>query len=287
MERLELSCALPMTANKLKEILMDIKSGVRTWEEENKDCIVKSMIEHIGTTDSELRDNLIYSSFYQLIREKNQVEHELLDELLDLCLNDLLFKGIGENGTDTVFTRSFTTLLIALILYRDNEDNFLSQDMILKTKDKLIDYINLEKDLRGFVSVKGWAHSIAHVTDAVEELVKSPKIEREYYLKILKVLWSKVLVSTSVYIHNEDERILIPILEMMSNGLKQAEVITLIQHIPVELKTQKELIKEEGYWFLYFNCKTFLKSFYIKVNTNRELISLKKSIEKCLFEISL
>lgn len=289
MERLELSCnnGIPMKAIKLKKILMGIKSGGRTWEEESKDCIVKSMIEHIGTTDSELRDNLIYSSFYQLIREKNQVELELLNELLELCLSDLLFKGIGENGTDTVFTRSFTTLLIALILYRDNEDNFLSQDMMLKIKVKLIDYINLEKDLRGYISVKGWAHSIAHVTDAVEELVKSPKIDRKYYLEILKVLWSKVLVSTSVYIHNEDERILIPILEMISNGLKQTEVITLIQHIPVELKTQKELIEEKEFWFLYSNCKTFLKSFYIKVDTNRELIPLKKSIEKCLIEISL
>ena len=74
---------------------------------------------------------------------------------------------------------------------------------------------------------------------------------------------------------------------MIRNGLNQVEVVTLIQHIPVELKTQKELIEEEEYWFLYSNCKTFLKSFYIKVTTNHELIPLKKSIEKCLFEISL
>ncbi|WP_252501636.1 DUF2785 domain-containing protein [Sporosarcina sp. Marseille-Q4943] len=281
------SLEVPMKAAELKKILMEIKSGRRTWEEESIVCIVQSMVEHIGSTDSELRDQLIYSSFYQLIREKNQLEHELLDELLELCLGDLLFKGIGENGTDSVFTRSFTTLLIALILYRDNEDNFLPQDMMLKIKDKLIDYINLENDLRGYISVKGWAHSIAHVTDAFEELVKSPKLDRKYYLEILKVLWSKVLVSTSVYIHNEDERILIPILEMINNGLKQADVITLLQHIPIELKTQKELIEEEEYWFLYFNCKAFLKSFYIKVNTNRELIPLKTSIEKCLLEISL
>ncbi|MFJ7825713.1 DUF2785 domain-containing protein [Psychrobacillus sp. NPDC096623] len=289
MERLELSCnnAVPMNANELKKTLMEFKSWGKTWEEESKVRIVKSMVEHIGSTDSELRDKLIYSSFYQLIVEKNQIEHELLNELLELCLSDLLFKGIGENESDTVFTRSFTTLLIALILYRDNVDNFLSREMVLKIKDKLIDYIYLEKDIRGYISLKGWAHSIAHVSDAIDELVKSSKIDQKFYLEILKVLWNKVFVSTSVYIHDEDERILIPILEMVNNGLDQVEIITLIQNVPTELKIQKEQLAEEDYWFLYSNCKTFLKSFYIKVSMNCELIPLKKSIEKCLSEISL
>ncbi|MFJ8065609.1 DUF2785 domain-containing protein [Psychrobacillus sp. NPDC096426] len=289
MERLEISYknAVPMKANELKKFLMEIKSGERTWEEESKVCIVKSMVENIGSTDWELRDKLIYSSFYQLIIEKNQMEQELLNELLELCLSDLLFKGIGEYETDTVFTRSFTTLLIALILYRDNEDNFLSQDMVFKIKDRLIDYINLEKDLRGYISVKGWAHSMAHVADAVDELVKNSKIDQKIYIEILKVLWNKVFVSTSVYVHDEDERILIPILEMLNNGLEQEEIETLLQNVPIELKNQKEQIEEEEYWFLYFNCKTFLKSFYIKVNTNSELKPLQKSIEKCLSEISL
>ncbi|SDN14925.1 Protein of unknown function [Psychrobacillus sp. OK028] len=289
MERLELSYrnAVPLKGIELKKILMEIKSGSRTWEEEYKASIVKSMVEHIGSTDSELRDKLIYSSFYQLIVEKNQIEHELLNELLELCLSDLLFKGIGENETDTVFTRSFTTLLIALILYRDNVDNFLSREMMLKIKDKLVDYIYLEKDLRGYISAKGWAHSIAHVSDAIDELVKSSKIDQKFYLELFKVLWNKVFVSTSVYIHDEDERILIPILEMVNNGLDQAEIITLIQNVPTELKIQKEQLAEEEYWLLYSNCKTFLKSFYIKVNMNCELIPLNKSIEKCLSEISL
>ncbi|SDO21577.1 Protein of unknown function [Psychrobacillus sp. OK028] len=278
---------VPLRTIELKKILMEIKSGGRTWEEESIVCIVKSMVEHIGSTDCELRDHLIYSSFYQLIKEKDKISHELLNELLELCLSDLLFKGIGENETDTVFTRSFTTLLIALILYRDNEDNFLSQETVFKIKEKLLDYISLEKDLRGYVAVKGWAHSVAHVTDAIDELVKSSKIDKKFYLKILKVLWSKAFVSTSVYIHNEDERILIPILEMVNNGLEQVEIETLIQNVPFELKIQKEQLEEEEYWFLYSNCKTFLKSFYIKVNKNCELVPLKKSIEKCLFEISL
>ena len=276
-----------MQATELKKVLKDIKNGKRAWEQEDKVLIVRSMVEHIGSVDSELRDKLIYTLFYHLIIEENLMEHELLKELLDLCLEDLLFKGIGENQTDTVFTRSFTTLLIALILYRDNEDNFLTQAMVYNVKDKLLDYINRENDLRGYVSIKGWAHSIAHVSDAIDELVKSSKIERKFYVDVLTVLWNKLFVSTSVYAHDEDERILVPILEMLKNGLPQAEIEVLLERLPESLKIQKELLGEEDYWFLYFNCKTFLKTFYLKINTNNELLPLQKRIEKCLSNISL
>lgn len=273
--------------DELRMVLKDIQNGQNDWDEKNKSLIVQSMINHIGSIDSELRDNLIYGSFCQLIIEKNILEHNMLKKLLELSINELLFKGIEENGTDTVFIRSFTSLLVALILYRDNEDNFLSKSTVYKIKDRLIDYINLENDLRGYVSVKGWAHSIAHVADAFEELIKNPKINQESFIEILKTLWNKIFVSTSVYIHDEDERILIPILEMLNRGLEQKEIETLVQNIPIQLKNQKEQIEEEQYWFLYSNCKTFLKSFYIKVESNRDLIPLRNSLEKCLSEISL
>lgn len=271
-----------MEANELKKILNELKSGERTWETAQEDMIVNSMLEHIGSTDGELRDQLIYSMFYQLIIEKKLLGHELLTELLEVALNDLLYKGIGEKETDTVFTRSFTTLLIALILYRDNENAFLDQNMILRVKDNLIYYINLEKDLRGYVPGKGWAHSIAHVADTFDELVKSNKVDSEHFGEMLNALWNKLFVFDSVYIHEEEERILIPILEMLERGLKIKEIELLIQQIPNELKKKKSIIKEEEYWFLYANCKLFLKSFLIKVQKIPKLDPLKKSIEDCL-----
>jgi hypothetical protein len=204
---------------------------------------------------------------------------------LDISLNVLLLKGIGEKGTDTVFTRAFTTLLIALILYRDNEDNFLGQRRVDRVKDQLIMYINNEKDLRGFVSGKGWAHSVAHVADAFDELVKNPKISNEHYPAILQPLWSKMFVSDSVYIHDEDERMITPIIQMLNNGLDVQEIVRLVNNITTEMKAQKEQLDEEKYWFLVFNSKTFLKSFYVKISRDSKFDSIRKSIEQCLAEI--
>ncbi|WP_338777721.1 DUF2785 domain-containing protein [Metabacillus sp. FJAT-52054] len=274
-----------MDESELKSILTKIKYGESDWQEADRLFILKSMIEHIGSTDGELRDQLIYTSFYRLIIESNQLEPEILNELLDTCLNDLLFKGIGEKETDTVFTRAFTTLLIAIILNRDNQANFLSPSTVYSIKEKLIKYINLERDLRGYVAGKGWAHSIAHVADTFEELVKNPKLDTEVYPEILKTLWSKILISNSVYVHDEDERILIPILEMLERGLDVQEIEELMQHLPIELMAQKEQLEDEKYWLLVFNIKTFLKSFHIKINGNSKLLSFQKSIEQCLTKI--
>jgi polyhydroxyalkanoate synthesis regulator phasin len=273
------------TEKELKGILTEIKSGEKAWKDVNQILTIKSMITHIGSIDFELRDKLIYTSFFRLIIEDNQLESELLTELLDISLNDLLLKGIGENGTDTVFTRAFTTLLIALILYRDNEDSFLGQRSVDGVKDQLIMYINNEKDLRGFVSGKGWAHSVAHVADAVDELVKNPKISHEHYPVILQSLWKKMFVSDSVYIHDEDERMITPIIQLLNNGLDVQEIKRLVDNITTELKTQKEQLDEEKYWFLVFNSKTFLKSFYLKISGDPKFDSIRKSIEQCLAEI--
>ncbi|MGN4422565.1 DUF2785 domain-containing protein [Bacillus cereus group sp. MYBK30-1] len=277
-----LSKPVKIKGNELEEVLKKIQSGQTTWDEKNKTDIVKAMINHIGSTDSELRE-LIYSSFSQLILG-NELAHELLVEILDFCLSDLLFKGIGENGTDTVFTRSFTSLLIALILYKDNENQFLSQSIIYKAKDELIHYINLEQDLRGYVPEKGWAHSVAHVADVCVELVKNEKIEK-YYSEILETLWKKIFYTKGVYIHNEDGRIIKPILAMLNRGLEIEGVEALIKGIPMEMKCQKEELDDEHYLFLKANCKLFLKSFYIEINSNSNLLSLQKNIETCLSEI--
>ncbi|MGD6795503.1 DUF2785 domain-containing protein [Metabacillus indicus] len=197
-----------------------------------------------------------------------------------------MFKGIGEKETDTVFTRAFTTLLITLILYRDNqEEDFISATKINNIKDKLMKYIVLEKDLRGYVSGKGWAHSMAHAADAFEVLVNNPKISRDDFPEIVSILWSKVLTSTSVYLHDEDERLLLPILSMVEKGMNATEIEGLLQHLPDDLSTRKEQVTDEEYWFLVFNVKAFLKSFYIKINGIAKLLPLQKKIEHSLTNI--
>ncbi|WP_374966539.1 DUF2785 domain-containing protein [Lysinibacillus sp. RS5] len=269
----------------LKKILTDISSGNKTWQQEDQTHLVQSMMLHIGSLDSELRDNLIYGSFYELIHEKNLLEHALLTELLEDSLNNLLCKGIEESESDLVFTRTFTSLLIALILFRDNADDFLSQKKIADCKDKVLAYLAAEKDVRGYVPVKGWAHSVAHMADAIDELVKNPKLNKASYSEIVSALYNVVLQENHAFIHNEDERILVPIFTMLEHGLEEQEIIRLLQELPATLKVKKEQLDVQHHRILVFNCKSFVKSFYIKTNGKPKFAALHKCIEACLDEL--
>lgn len=269
----------------LKEILKELQSGARTWQQKDYTDLIQSMMLHIGSLDSELRDDLIYGSFYEWIHEKNLLEHALLTELLEKCLNNLLYKGIEERESDFVFTRTFTSLLIALILFRDNADDFLSQQKIADCKDKILAYLAAEKDVRGYVPVKGWAHSVAHTADAIDELVKNPKLNKASYIEIVSSLFNAILQENYAFIHNEDERILVPIFTMLGHGLEEQEIIKLLQVLPATLKAKKEQLDVQHHRILVFNCKSFVKSFYIKTNGNPKFATLHKSIEACLHEL--
>ena len=276
---------IPMDEEELKLFLENSKSEDIDWDEKTKIRVVKSMLIHIGSPDSKLRDHLIYQMFCRLVLE-NKLKNNLLSELLESCLNDqFLFKGIGENDTDTVFTRSFTTLLIALILYQDNRNDFLTESKMEEIKDKLIIYVNLEKDVRGYVKDKGWAHSIAHMSDAFDELVKSKKINQSSYPEIIKAIWKKIYHSESVYIHDEEERMIVPIVQMIENGLKKEMLESLIKNMRNELDKYKNELVEENYWFLVANCKKFLKSLLLTILNNPSLSSMQSIVSKVLKEI--
>ncbi|MFD1019682.1 DUF2785 domain-containing protein [Thalassobacillus hwangdonensis] len=274
-----------LNENELKSILTEFKQEKIHWQDIDQSTTLNSMIEHIGSTDSVLRDQLIYDTFFRLMVERDQIETERLSEILDMCINEKLFTGIGENGTDTVFTRSFTTLVTALILYKDNQQDFLSEATINRVKEQLVKYYELEEDLRGYVTGKGWAHSVAHVTDAFVELVKNSKFDKEEFPEIMRTLWQKVLVSSHAYVHQEDERLLHPILEMLDKGLEVHVLEDLMDQLPDELAERKDKIDYEEYLLLVFNVKTFLKTFYVKINNNPKLSSLQMQIEQTLEKV--
>ncbi|MGE0995272.1 DUF2785 domain-containing protein, partial [Bacillus sp. GMa5/2] len=203
------------------------------------DSLSSSMLEHIGVTDSYLRDKLIYSTFYHLIKNRYLSHTQLQKLLLESIGEKYLLYKIHSDDEDAVFTRAFTTLLIALIIDADTTHNFLSQNDILTVKDQLILYMNNEHDFRGYVQDHGWAHSIAHASDTFKALVHNPKLETLHYEEILKTLLNKVFVHSIYYKYEEDERLVYPIVAMLQNGLKEEILILALRDLVAQLPVQK------------------------------------------------
>ena len=92
--------------------------------------------------------------------------------LVTVLDDEHLFLHLGARTSDSVFTRSFSVLLVALALHHHQNQPFLSAEDLRRVKADLCRYIEKENDLRGYVVGKGWAHAPAHAADALGALAK-------------------------------------------------------------------------------------------------------------------
>ena len=185
--------------------------------------LVKGLVDNIGHNHSLVRENILGLLYYRLIAE-NFLSHEECISVLDTCLSDShLFKGIGSKGDDSVFFRSFSSLVIAGILETDEERSILSQDQYMLALDKAIEYMRQEVDRRGFVVGKGWAHAAAHGADMLCALVHHPRFDMKFAGDVLECVKCHI-ASRDGFVDLDEKRLakVIPIL--MSKGLSELDV---------------------------------------------------------------
>jgi Asp-tRNA(Asn)/Glu-tRNA(Gln) amidotransferase B subunit len=206
-----------MNEKDLKErLILKRKNELNINPDEMNELIV-SMLNHIGSTDPELRDELIYYSISKWIVE-NQISDEVLNKILTKCLNNLSH-GLGETETDTVFTRSFSILIVTSILYYHNHIRALLPKKEVQDVCRIaIHYSLSENDLRGYVMNKGWAHSVAHLADCLDELAKCTYLVDKEIKQILNVIQSKVKTDHILYAFGEDERLVTAVISVFSRG---------------------------------------------------------------------
>ncbi len=243
------------------------------------------MIGHIGTTDSYVRDQLIYKCFAHFIQNE-YLSHDQLETLLTTCLSDdYLYQEITSPNTDGVFTRSYTTLLIGLIIQFDNSHSFLLQETVQEVKEKLITYMNLETDFRGYVQDKGWAHSVAHASDAFNELVHNPHITCSCYEEIAHCIINKIFIYSTVYHNNEDERIVTPLLSMLYYDFPRDLLFSIIYKKIKRLPQFRKRLSCHKYCILCANLKTFLRTLFFRSKTDPNFSSVANRAEKMLREL--
>lgn len=140
-------------------------------------AFLKALLPNLGSTDEELRDILNYPIMAHFIldeQDRYQLTGAQLEELLLLSIDkDHLFYGIGEAGTDSVFMRSFSSLMIPLLFIADARRPCISEKVARRVLQAVLTYARRERDWRGYVKGKGWAHSVAHLSDALDDCSKN------------------------------------------------------------------------------------------------------------------
>jgi len=279
------------TFEELKQLLAQIKGNdCSVPDGADVDGIIADMLRFIGHTDAELRDKLIYSIFDSWA-ENGALSATQMKHILTTCLGErYLFLGIGEKGTDSVFTRAFSSLLISVAFCMHDENPFLTAKEIQGVKETVLRYVSQEKDYRGYVDGKGWAHAVAHIADALVNIAGVEKavdvdgdycIGREGMLEILQAVKFLVCNKEHVYSAEEDERLVTPFMAAITDR-KIFATEELIGWIGSFNMADSEYWKGAmpGDYYLRVNRKNFMRSLYFRLQSQ---ISTEGFEEICKF----
>ena len=186
--------------------------------------------------------------------------------------------------TDSVFTRSFSVLLLPLLLMAHRSKPFLRAEEILDVKEKLLRYIGSEKDRRGFVPGKGWGHAMAHTADALDDLVQCSELGKTDLAEVLDAIRGLICITDTGYIHLEDERNVTAVIAVIRRRLLSDEEITeWIQGFSERVNRvttfpEKHIIRNNG--------KNFLQSLYFRLRWNQLIDPYETVLDATLREIN-
>ena len=177
----------------------------------------------LGSTDAAVRDGTAYPAL------ATWIERGVYDDLL-VGLGDGMAAGlrvgIGETGTDTVFRRSFSVLLLAECLGRDNRRHLLPSGKVMEWGDRIASWYLRERDTRGYVPGKGWAHAIAHGADAIGVLARSPHFAGAELTVLLDVLADRLLMAdTGALSAGEPDRMAAATMEVLRRNVVGLKVL--------------------------------------------------------------
>ncbi|MGR7910131.1 DUF2785 domain-containing protein [Lysinibacillus capsici] len=194
---------------KLMEDLQRIEENeYQLGEGEQHQDFLPLLLQYIGDPHPELRDNLIYPMFYMWIKEENRFSEEELRSLLTVLTDENhLFYNIGSEDEQSVFTRTFSALPIALIIQHHRKNPFLNQEEIEQLMQVMLRYYKEEKDLRGYLSVGGWAHSASHGADVFVELVQCEESSVAMLREVLVAISGKLHNGIHIFSDEDDERL--------------------------------------------------------------------------------
>lgn len=247
-------------------------------------ALAQTMLQHVGDPDPVLRDDLIYTTLARWIMRDMFNSAEMREILFTILDDRHLTYCLGESGTDSVFTRSFSALLLPPLIIVHRRAPYLSAAEIHHILDHLLAYLTAEQDRRGFVRERGWAHSVAHTADGLDDLAQCDELGVEDLQAIMVGIAGAATTDLAPYVHEEDERLAYATLAVLRRDLVQPGwlVSWVRDFIPPAL--DRTPFPERHYRFL--NIRNYLRSLYFQARKGNVDPDLQSEILDVLEKIS-
>jgi len=256
-------------------------------EGHNVTNLTQELLSHLGSTDPELRDDIAYMVLINWINDDILTTGQLHEMIEPLKAN--LKIGIGEVEGDSVFLRTFSALILGEIVDKDNNKPFLEKEEVLDIFERALAYLAQERDLRGYVPEKGWAHALAHTADLLLALARSEHTGSEQLERILRAISSKLMgVDDLIFVADEDERLVSTVIEILNRNLLTLD--TLSQWLDVIANMDggghRQKFFKESAARTRQNLKTFVRSLHYRLVISKTPVPLADELIPKLRETS-
>ncbi len=199
-----------------------VERGLEVPTDRPLDELTAELTRMLGSTDPGLRDGTAYPALGTWI--DRGVYDELLVGLGDGMAAGLTV-GLAERGTDSVFRRAFSVLVLATVIERDTSEQLVPAGRVLRWGDQIVGWYLREEDLRGFVPGKGWAHAVAHGADAIGSLAGSRHLTVHELTVLLDVIADRLLSIEEPLLCGEPDRMASAVLEILRRNLVPLSVV--------------------------------------------------------------
>jgi hypothetical protein len=227
---------------------------------------LKSVITLLGNPNPEFRDTGAFF-FLAMLIDHNWLSDKQKKIIVDELSNDTsLLKGIDYQNNDFVFRRSFSEMVLSILI---NHDALDKQDYIVDKKNFILNistYAFLENDTRGFVDPYGWIHAFTHIGGMLESIVKSTIYSDADKLLLFASTIAGYKKITTPLVAGEIDRLVDAIVFSVNNN------IVLKEYFKIVLANLKEKISFyhprnlEKDWNILYNMIAFRKELLLKIN---------------------
>lgn len=178
-----------------------------------------------------------------------------------------LLNGLGKICDDSVFARAFYVYGIGNLINYNKKVNkrIFTNDEIHQAFKAVLKCFNDEADLRDYVSIKGWAHAIAHYGDNLGTFAEDDAIEHADLMDILIAIRSKICINNHQYRGGEDERLAAVIIKTLERGLISEEEFSSWLASFLDLDNELNALyynRVNFLWSIKFNLKNDLRAKY-------------------------
>lgn len=239
------------------------------------------LLTHIGDPDPQIRDQLVYASLAHALIDgliSTKQAHWLFTETQTRGLQTLALDPSLDNSRAGSLTRSFTSLLHALLLYVDGLDGHalhdcLTPDQRIDLFDLILTYLPRETDFRGYQEPAGWVHALAHGADYLQVASCHPHFPKEKLSKALTTIQEVLEACPQVLTAGEPGRLAAVILANLSLGrLNQDQLVTWLPQLTVDGDDHLSYAKQ-------LNCQALLSQVYLNLDRDEQL---SKSLQQAL-----